>query len=91
VDILNKTVGDTGMTPEKAYYELKLWCAKNQLDFTQELGPQIRQRQQRNRQQPRQQRPMANGRGRGQNTRDLSEPDYADPKSSWDDILKSIM
>lgn len=95
VDILNKTVGDNpGMTPEKAYYELKLWCAKNQLDFTKELAPQIhRMREQRNRQQTpaRQQRPMANGRGRGQNTRDLHEPDYADPKSSWDDILKSIM
>lgn len=77
-DAIARLVGEQNISPELAYSRLETFAAKNGLDFTQPLGPQIAQRQQRGgpqqRQQPQQrgapqqqpgrrpQRPLAPGR-----------------------------
>lgn len=97
--VIDRLMGQNpSLSPEKAYYELKLFATKHGLDFSQPLAPQIARMQSRgrgaqpNRQgnQPRQ-RSMPNGRGSVPTvTRRVNDTDQFDPRNSWDDIIKGV-
>lgn len=38
---ISRLVEDNGLTPEKAYYEIRSWAERRGLDFSQPLGPQL--------------------------------------------------
>lgn len=60
-EAIDALVQSHGITPQKAYYELRSWAQANGLDFTQALGPQVDALQARNggrQQQQQQQRPQ---------------------------------
>jgi hypothetical protein len=85
------------LTPEKAYYELRLFAANNGLDFNKPLAPQLQALQQssvrdgsNNRQQTRSAPPMANG-VRGTRQVSMPEGEAVDAKASWDDIIRRSM
>lgn len=88
------------LTPERAYYELRLFSERNGLDFSQPLGPQIARQSQGNRgarngnrnEPPRTQtRSMPNGRSAPTTVRNMSDTDQYNPRDSWDDILRQVM
>jgi len=98
-------VQSRGMTPQKAYYELRHFAATNDLDFTQSLREQIAQRlenggqqqQQQQRPQERQQRNAPSTPG-GQRTAGGANPpvsvkdnSYAAPDSSYRSIVEDAM
>lgn len=85
------------LSPEKAYYELRLFAANNGLDFNRPLAPQLQALQQssardgsNNRQTTRNAPPMANG-VRGTRQVSIPEGEAVDAKASWDDIIRRSM
>ncbi len=79
-----------GMSPEDAYYELKVFAAQNGLDFSKPLAPQMQANVRAtpgNRQQTRTvTRPMANGSGARRQTA-LPEAESLEANASWSDII----
>ena len=85
------------LTPEKAYYELRLFAVNNGLDFNKPLAPQLQALQQssardgsNNRQTTRSAPPMANG-ARSNRQLAMPEAEAVDSKASWDDIIRRSM
>ena len=88
-DAIANLVGrNEGMSPEKAYYELRMWAADRGLDFSQPLGPQVQQqRQQPSQRQPQQRftpgsRSMQNG-----NAQPMQQAQVFGPETSYKDIV----
>lgn len=86
------------LTPEKAYYELRMWSHSKGLDWNSDLAPQIAalqnggQRGAPNRQPTRQDTaPVPRGSTAPRGSRSMKESDMADPKSDWSDILRSVL
>lgn len=87
------------LTPETAYWQLREYAARHQLDFTQPLGPQMQQRQQpapaRHVSQPQpqpQQRPSAPmPAGVAPAAAPQTQNPFADPNSDWEDIIADSM
>lgn len=95
--VLDRMIGDNPqLTPEKAYYELRLFCANKGLDFTKPLAPQIAALQQNGRsaqngnRQPTRNGSLPNGRGTTQQHRPMDDAEQYDPRQSWDDIIRSL-
>lgn len=92
--VLDRMMGDNpDLSPEKAYYELKLFCANKGFDFSKPLKPQLEARvqQARSQQQPARRRGLPNGRQATVSQRDVGDTVQADPHQSWADIIKSSM
>jgi hypothetical protein len=94
--VIDRMLGENDtLTPEKAYYELKLFCARKGLDFTQPLQPQFAaamQRQNGGTQQPARRRAsLPNGRQSTAAHRSMEDTVQADVNQSWGDIIKSSM
>lgn len=86
------------LTPEKAYYELRMWAHSKGLDWNADLAPQIAalqnggQRGAPNRQPTRQDlAPAPRGSTAQRGSRSMKDTDMADPKSDWSDILRSVL
>ncbi len=83
------------LTPEKAYYELRLFATQHGLDFSRPLAPQLanaqQQTQQNNRQPTRRSvPPMANG-SRGNRQVALPDAVEVEATSTWDDIIRNTL
>lgn len=91
------------LTPERAYYEIRMFAMQHGLDFAKPLGPQIEalnaqndDQQQNTRQIPvnrqtvRQQRPMPNGVSSQRNA-PLAEVEEAEPSSDWGSIIGNAL
>lgn len=85
-------------TPEVAYWQLREYATKNQLDFTQPLRAQVAARQQGGQPQPngnaaqqsQQQQPMPNGGGVPQ--QDMQQQSvYNDADDAWDTIVNQSL
>jgi len=98
--VLDRMMGDNpDLSPEKAYYELKLFCARNDFDFSIPLQPQLQARKQQQQrgerptreQQPAPRRGLPNGRTANMSQREVGDTMQAEPSTSWADIIKSSM
>jgi hypothetical protein len=97
---LNTLLGENeSLTPEKAYYELRMFAAENGLDFSRPLKPQVAaiangqqqpSAQNRNPARPTQ-RPIPNGSRANMQVRNVSDRNFAQPSDDWSKIIKSAM
>ena len=98
-DVLaNMLQANTSLTPEVAYWQLREYASKNQLDFSKPLREQVAVRQQGGQQQQPQgnaapqaqsQQPMPNG---GAPLSDAqSQATYADADDAWDNIVNQSL
>ena len=96
---INSLLGkNPSLTPEKAYYELRMWVQSKGLDWNADLAPQIEALRAQgeggapNRRQTRQDSaPVPRGSTAPRGSRSLREQDMAEPKTEWSDIIKSAM
>jgi len=98
-DVLGKMLQDNrSLTPEVAYWQLREYAAKHQLDFSKPLREQVASRQQGGQgQQPQgnaapqaqSQQPMPNGGAPAQNMQ--TSGTYADADDSWDSIVNDSL
>lgn len=108
IQAIDRLLGSNpGMTPEKAYYEIRMFAVQHDLDFAKPLGPQVeaaraemqaanggngRREPARGQQaQQRTQRPMPNGSSSNGQHRQAEEPAFAPASSAWGDIIKQAM
>lgn len=95
ITVLDRMIGDNPeLSPEKAYYELKLFCAQKGFDFSRPLQPQLQEAMQRANgpapaQPPR--RGLPNGRTASMSQREVGDTLQVEPATSWSDIIKSSM
>lgn len=94
--IANMLNSKTAGSPEAAYWQLREYATKNQLDFTQPLGPQMQAKQ--GAQPPAsngnvppqaQQIPMPQGSAPTQQMQ--TQPTMADPDANWDTIVQQSL
>lgn len=98
-DVLaNMLQSNASLTPEVAYWQLREYASKNQLDFTKPLRDQVASREQGAQQQQPQgnaapqaqsQQPMPNG-GAPMNDAQTS-PTFAEADDAWDSIVKQSL
>ena len=89
------------LSPEQAYYEIKLFAQREGLDFNLPLAPQMQSRidsvqgvsQQttNNRQQTRYNPPLPNGSAGRQRAQAVNEDQFDDARAEWGDIISAAM
>lgn len=90
--------GDESFTPEKAYYELRVYAAQHGLDWNKPLKPQLEHQASASNGRPSQPdstsrgpRSLPNGHRGNTSQRSVRETEYADPMDSWEDIIRRSM
>lgn len=97
-DAIAALMREQKLSATEAYHEVRYFALQNGLDFTEPLGPQVAAANARAQQHPvpapqgrTRHAPLVPGNGGGNRSNLTSEPNFADPSSSWSDILNSVM
>jgi hypothetical protein len=95
LEAIDSLIGkNPGMTPERAYFEIRAFAQKHNLDFSKPLGPQIagvqNQRQQPQRRQSPRNIPLPNGRSRPA-VRNMDQGNSASATDTWDSIINRAL